>query len=46
MVRHIVDLPEPDGPTTTSTSPLVTVRLMSLRDVQSTEVLFDVGQFD
>ena len=31
MVRHIVDLPEPDGPTTTSTSPLVTVRLMSFR---------------
>ncbi len=45
MVRHIVDLPEPDGPTTTSTSPLATVRSMSLR-TWSTEALFDVGQFD
>ena len=35
MVRHIVDLPEPDGPTMTSTSPLRTVRLMSLSTCRS-----------
>ena len=31
MVRHMVDLPEPDGPMTTSTSPRSTSRLMSFR---------------
>ena len=30
MVRHSVDLPEPEGPMMTSTSPLSTSRLMSL----------------
>ena len=30
MVRHNVDLPEPDGPSTTITSPRSTSRLMSL----------------
>jgi hypothetical protein len=29
IVRHKVDLPPPDGPTTTTTSPLETVRSMS-----------------
>ena len=28
IARHSVDLPEPDGPRTTTTSPLRTVRLM------------------
>ena len=31
IVRHRVDLPDPDGPITTTTSPRVTVRSMSLR---------------
>ena len=31
IVRHSVDLPDPDGPITTTTSPRVTVRSMSLR---------------
>ena len=35
MVRHMVDLPEPEGPTTTSTSPLWTVRLTSFRTCRS-----------
>ena len=30
MVRHNVDLPEPDGPSTTMTWPRSTSRLMSL----------------
>ena len=29
MTRHRVDFPDPDGPSTTTTSPLRTVRLMS-----------------
>ena len=29
IVRHSVDLPDPDGPITTTTSPRLTVRLMS-----------------
>ena len=31
MVRHSVDLPPPDGPITTTTSPRETVRLISRR---------------
>src|SRR5690606_26356353 len=33
--RHSVDLPEPDGPMTTTTSPRPTVRLMSLSTCRS-----------
>ena len=35
MVRHMVDLPEPEGPITTTTSPRSTERLMSLRTCRS-----------
>ena len=35
IVRHSVDLPDPDGPMTTTTSPLPTVRLMSWRTCNS-----------
>ena len=35
MARHRVDLPEPEGPRTTTTSPLRTLRLMSCRTCSS-----------
>ena len=35
MARHSVDLPDPEGPRTTTTSPLRTLRLMSLRTCSS-----------
>ena len=41
MVRHNVDLPEPDGPSTTMTSPLVDVEVDVLEDVKVAEVLVD-----
>jgi hypothetical protein len=39
IVRHSVDLPEPDGPRTTMTSPRPTVRLMSLSTCRSPKCL-------
>src|SRR5699024_8319082 len=39
MVRHRVDLPEPEGPITTTTSPRCTVRLMSWRTCRSPKCL-------
>ena len=35
MVRHRVDLPEPEGPSTTTTSPAATSRSMSLSTCRS-----------
>ena len=42
IARQSVDLPDPDGPMTTTTSPRLTVVLMSLQHVQIAEVLVDV----
>ena len=39
MARHRVDLPEPDGPMTTTTSPAPTVRSMSWRTWRSPKCL-------
>ena len=39
IVRHSVDLPEPDGPMTTTTSPRPTVRSMSLSTCRSPKCL-------
>ena len=39
MVRQSVDLPDPDGPRTTTTSPLSTVRSMSLSTCSSPKCL-------
>ena len=46
IVRHSVDLPDPDGPMTMTTSPLPTVRSMSLQHVQVAEVLVDAVHDD
>ena len=46
IVRQSVDLPEPDGPMTTTTSPRPTVRSMSWRTCNVPEVLVDVTQLD
>ena len=43
MVRHSVDLPDPDGPMTTSTSPLSTVRSMSLSTWRSPKYLLTLS---
>src|SRR5882757_4258916 len=40
MVRHKVDLPEPDGPSTTITSPRSTSRSMSLSTCRAPKCLF------
>jgi hypothetical protein len=42
IVRMSVDLPDPEGPMRTTTSPLLTVRLMSLENMQVAEVLVDL----
>jgi hypothetical protein len=39
MVRHSVDLPDPDGPMTTTTSPRATLSSMSLRTCSAPKCL-------
>ena len=39
IARHSVDLPDPDGPITTTTSPLPMDRLMSFRTCRSPKCL-------
>ena len=45
-MRHSVDLPEPDGPMTTTTSPRVDRQVDVLQHVQLAEPLVDAGQAD
>ena len=40
MQRSIVDLPEPEGPSTTTTSPGQTFRLTSFKTLVSSKLLF------
>ena len=46
MARHSVDLPDPDGPMTTTTSPRSIVQVDVLQHVQVAEPLVDAGQAD
>lgn len=46
MVRRRVDLPEPEGPRTTVTSPAADVEIDAAQDVQGAEVLVDGADLD
>ena len=46
MQRIIVDLPEPEGPQTTTRSPLPTSMLMFLQNVEIAVPFVDVAQLD
>ncbi len=46
IVRHSVDLPDPDGPMTTTTSPRFDGQVDVPQDVQFAEVLVDLVEDD
>ena len=46
MIRSSVVLPEPDGPSRATNSPVATLRLTSRRAVKRAERLGDVADFD
>ena len=46
MIRSSVVLPEPDGPSSATNSPVATLRLTSRSAVNAPNVLRDVADFD